>query len=364
MSKEVVIFCQSYTQIKGALYLITHNYDTRLITLVIPGNHDLYKFFKLVDVKWFHDKVHIIYFERYKRRISQKEKVKSILYVLPDIIRERRYLKAIYSKYFTKLRGAEVFFFSRYWSDYAFYILKKIGKRNRLVYVPDPAADALIIGKVAPTNITDLAISVVLKLIFGWDITIGKYIGQVVNGIPDKLIEKDVDKVIGREERDEMLRDIDLSKFQVFNVEDYDVIYFGHDMKQTRLSRNTMKKELSEIFAILSKYFPENRIALKYHPQRINDKTIINVGVVLEDFIPAELLYNEKVKIYLSPYSLSIANVEKGLAISLIDLISFKNDRIKQQEKDALMKRSRMEILFPKSLDEFEQIVADSKRQI
>jgi len=62
----------------------------------------------------------------------------------------------------------------------------------------------------------------------------------------------------------------------------------------------------------LSKYFPENEIARKYHPHSPGDKTMIKTGDVLPDFIPAEFLYNDNVKIYLSLFSGSIANVENG----------------------------------------------------
>ena len=111
----------------------------------------------------------------------------------------------------------------------------------------------------------------------------------------------------------------------------------------------------------MSKYFPEEEIARKYHPYLPTDKEMIKIGDVLPDFIPAELLYNENVKMYLGACSNCITNVGKGLAVSLIDLISFKNDKIREHLKEALIQRSRSEILFPQSLEEFERILINMK---
>jgi len=60
---------------------------------------------------------------------------------------------------------------------------------------------------------------------------------------------------------------------------------------------------------------------------------------------------------YLGINSLAIANVEKGVAVSLMELVTFKNDAVKEGLMDILIKTSRSKVLFPKSLEEFEQIL-------
>jgi len=130
-----------------------------------------------------------------------------------------------------------------------------------------------------------------------------------------------------------------------------------------QVDKSKFGKELGRIFDILSKYFPEKEIARKYHPGYSSDKTMIKIGDVLPDFIPAELLYDDGVKMYLSVFSFSIANVEKGLAVSIADLISFKSDELKNRLKERLIQRSKSKIVFPESLDEFERILIDLKEQ-
>lgn len=354
---KIVIFCQSYTQIKNALYLIMHNIDSRSVTLVIPGNHDLFKFFNLVNERILQDKVNIVYFERYLIPTSGDNRIKAILCLVPRIIKARQRLKLFYTKNLADLRDSEVFFFSRHWNDIVFYFLKRLSTTNRLVHIPDPAADALTIDRPSPANIRDLAKLFILKAIYGFSITIGKHAGRRIPGIPARFMEKEVDKVISREERDEMLRGLDLSKFRKLIDADYDIIYFSHNISPVLASRDTLERELTDIFNILVKHFPEDRIACKYHPELYNDKTLVKVGKTLPDFIPAEFLHSEKVKAYLSFWSLSIANVEKGLAISLIDIISFNDQEERRRLKESLVQRSHTQILFPKSLDEFERIL-------
>ena len=111
----------------------------------------------------------------------------------------------------------------------------------------------------------------------------------------------------------------------------------------------------------MGKYFPENEVALKYHPGSGESETALPFGTRLPDFIPAEFLYSDKVKMYLGISSMALANVERGLAVSLIDLISFKDDKTRKQLKNVLIQWSHSEILFPQSLDEFERIVANLK---
>jgi len=343
------------------------NYRDCPVTIVIPGFHDLFQLFQVFNERVFHNTINIVYFETYQGGRVKGSKIKRVLHVFPDIIKERRYLKDTWNKYFAELAGCEVFFFSRGFSGFKFYLVKKLSKRNRLVYVSIGSLGPPYWSKYTPTNIVDLASLTISKLIYGRDIAMGKY--PHIKGfsyIPDRFIEKEVKRVIDRAEMDEMMKNFDLSQFKVFDVGKYSVIYFDQDLIEVGYvsDGDTFKRELNSIFNILGKYFPENEIALKYHPGYPGDKTMIKIGDVLPDFIAAELLYNEDVKMYLGIFSRSIANVGKGSALSIADLVSFKSDKIRNQLKEMLIQSSKSKILFPESLDEFERIVIDLKEQV
>ena len=360
---QIVIFCESYGQIEYALQLVTQNWHDFPITLVIPGHYDLFEFFKVINEKVFHDEVNLIYLEPYQPGRAKARGINKIPHVFPDIMKERRYLKEIWNKYFAELEGCEVFFFSRGFNGLTFYLVKKLSKRNRLVYVSlGSFLGPPYMSQYTPTNIVDLANLTILKLIYGYEVAVGKV--SFIKGflwMPDKFMEKEVDRAMERAEIDEMMKGFDLSPFRVFDVGSYSVIYFDDGLIGVGYisDDDTFKQELTGIFDILGKYFPEKEIVVKYHPGYSGSETLLEVGDILPSFIPAELLYHENVKLYLGIFSRSIANVEKGLVISIADLISFKSDKIRNQLKEELIQVSKSKILFPKSQDEFERILID-----
>ncbi len=362
-----VIFCESYGAIVRTLCLATRNRCDCAITVVLLGNHDLFKFFQVINERVFHSAINLIYFEPYPARRAEAKGINKMPHIIPDIIKERRYLKESFDKYFAGLEGCEVFFHSRGFNCYSFYLLKRLSKKNSLVYI---SYGSPYMGKYTPANIVDLITLIIFKLIYGHEIAMGKYPDQSphIKGFPymdDRFMEEKVDRVIEPEEMNDMVKDFDLSEFKIFDAGDYSVIYFDDSLVEAGYitDRDVFKRELTGIFNVLSKYFPETEIARKYHPGYPDDKTVVEIGDVLPDFIPAEFLYNDNVEMYLSLFSFSLANVEKGLAVSLADLITLKGEKTKNQLRDRLIRTSKSKILFPKSLDEFEKILVEAAKK-
>ena len=181
--------------------------------------------------------------------------------------------------------------------------------------------------------------------------------------MPESFFNRRVARVFSREERDALLKGLDGSSFRLLDTADYRVMYFHEALVEYDYVSDAaaLGKRLADVFGIVGKYFPANRIALKYHPGNGESKTPVTFGTRLPDFIPAEFLYDEKIKVYVGITSQALANVEKGVAVSLIDLIKFKQETIKEKLKKALIDWSRSDILFPKSLEEFEKILVGLK---
>jgi len=363
-----IVFLESYGRIEYDLSVAIRDWRDRSITIVVPGNRDLFKFLRVLNEKVFGNRIHLLNLEPYRPRRAQAKGVSKIFHALQDVMRERRYLKEIFDKYFAELEGCEVFFHSRGYSSLKCYLLKKLSKKNRLTYI---CHGPPYMGKYTPRNVVDLARLIILKLINGRDIALGQFPDKSPHDkgfayLPDEFMKSKVGRVIDWAEKSEMSEGFDLSQFKVFDVGNYSVIYFDEGLMECdymQVDKSKFGKELGRIFDILSKYFPEKEIARKYHPGYSSDKTMIKIGDVLPDFIPAELLYDDGVKMYLSVFSFSIANVEKGLAVSIADLISFKSDELKNRLKERLIQRSKSKIVFPESLDEFERILIDLKEQ-
>lgn len=359
VDKKIVICADSYLQYKNALYIASHNYQKRPITILISGNPDLFKFFSLINEKAFHNALNLIYFEPFHPdpRRAKAGGLKKVFYVLSDIIRERRYLKDTFDKYVAEVQWCEVFVLDRGFMQFS--LAKKLGKRNWLVYISSYPIQATP-TEYTPTNIADLARWIIIKLIYGSGIALGKL--PHVKGfpfMPDRFLKKEFDRAISGEERDEMMKDFELSQFKIFDTSKYRVIYFDDDLIGADYigDKDTFRRELAEIFHILSKHFAENEIARKYHPGYRSDKTVTKIGDVLPDFIPAELLYNDSVKMYFGACSVAMTNVEKGVVISILDLVSFGDEQTRETLKEILLQTGRSKILFPESLDEFEKIV-------
>jgi hypothetical protein len=357
----MIIFCESYGQIPRILKIIHDNHTKQSITLIIPGFKDLFEFFKAINDRVFQGKLEVIDFGAFPSEISKASGIKKIYIILTDIFKERRFLKNSYANYFSRTKGREVIFFSRGFSGPKIYLLTKLAKHNYLVFCGAGFGPPEMVRYTA-TNILDIIKVAIWKLTYGKEASIGKlpyYRGFIFT--TDAFMRKHVHRVIGIDEITEMMRSFTLEPYKVFNIDKYDVIYFDDRLGEAGYisDNNKFKAELSVIFNILKKYFPEESIAYKYHPGYAGDENLITAGQKLPAYIIAELLYNDYTKMYISVLSRSIANVEKGLAVSIADLVTFKSDIAKNQMKAELIQVSKSKILFPRTIDEFERIVVE-----
>lgn len=357
---EIVIFCENYVEVNCVLQLAIQNYQNRRVTIIFPGFPDLFKFFQIINERVFHNTINLIFISPFEPRRAKAKGINKISSLFSDVIKEKRYLKDVFTRNLSKLQGCEVFFYSPAFNGLKIYLLKRLVERNELVYVPSPGVSEMKAS--IPANMVELANLIIWKLVYGRDVTIGSlpyYRGFTY--VSGRFIKKEVKRIVDSSEIAAMMRGFDLSRFRVFDTGDYDAIYFDDNIIGGGYvpDTTTFKRELAAIFGILKKYFPEEKIAYKYHPGYTGDQTMITFGHELASFIPAELLYSDKVKLYLSVFSMSIANVEKGLAVSLADLITFKNNEVKNLLKEQFRQSCKSKVLFPASLDEFERIVLD-----
>ncbi|MFC2070309.1 hypothetical protein ACFLTB_03965 [Chloroflexota bacterium] len=358
--KEVVIVTDAYPRIRNAMYIAMQNYHTYPVNILIHGNNDLLNFFKLANKKLFNNEINLIFFDYFLTdpiRVTAKG-LKKIFYILPDMLREKRYLREVYKKYFSQFEGCEVYVLSRGYMD--FYVAKKLRRKNRIVYISSYPTEVTPV-QYTPASIIDIIKLIIAKLVYGGGITLGKLPHR--KGFPhisDGFMKKEIDVVISDAERDEMMKDFILHKIKLFDVANYSVMYFPQSLMDSEYigDKATYRREIVEIFGIISKYFPENEIASKYHPgYPESEKTIVRIGDILPDYIPAEFLYDDSIKMYLGAISSAISNVENGLVVSIMDLISLKSDEDRKALKQILVDMSHSEILFPKSLDELEEIL-------
>ncbi len=198
------------------------------------------------------------------------------------------------------------------------------------------------------------------KLLYGMDIKLGQfYETRGFSWIPDAFIKNHVERVINDEERDGIEKGYDADRFRVFDAGNYKVIYFDDSPVESGMvpDAKVFKNELRGIFNLLCAHYPADRIAVKYHPGYSGDDYLAGKYEIIPSYIPAELLYHDAVQIYLSVFSRSIAHVEKGLAVSIAYLITFKGNEYRDEIRADTDLVSKSKILYPKSLDELERII-------
>jgi hypothetical protein len=238
-----------------------------------------------------------------------------------------------------------------------YHIAKKLKKSNELIFISSYQAQVAP-RQCAPGNIEDLAKMCIYKLTYGNGITLCRlsHTKEKFAYFSDTFLKKNFDEIITETERDKLLKGFDVSQFKVLDMSRYRVLFF-FDVADYSADRDAFTQELAGIFGIIRKHFPENEIACKYHPGYEGDEISLDMGEELPEFIPAEVLYNDNIKVYLGICSAALSNVEKGTVISLIGLIAFDNKTYREKLKEVLLRTSHTKMLFPKSLDEFEQIL-------
>jgi hypothetical protein len=359
-AREVVLLTESYSEVKSCLYIIRQAREQEIpVKLFIFGNPDLHRFFNQLNETIFENKISIQYYDVFPSAQPHGGLLKRIGYYLKDTCRRKAYYRRISHRHFAALSGAAVFFFTRYMSPYNYYFLNRLSGKNEITYIctldyPD------LVEKYHPGNILELLSLWKLKVTYGHGITYARFPHAKFEYLPDKFIAGKTDHTFSLEATDNLLKDFNFEEFRVFDSRQFQVLYFDQPLITSGRIADTavFRRELDAIFTILNKHFSDDKIGLKYHPVSHTDKSFIKTGVILDDSLPAETLYHPNIKLYLSFCSSALANVEKGLTVSLLDLITFEDETAKGFIRETLIRRSRSAILFPQTLAELERIIA------
>ena len=359
---RIVILCESYPSIAYTLYRITNEKSGVSVSIYITALKDMYRLFQIINEKVFNNDLELIYYPRYEANWVKTKGIKRLFNIFGGILGERRYIKQFYHRHFAGLENTEILFSSPGYSGAKIYVLNRLSKKNKIIYI-DPGPPYMV--RYSPRSLRDIATLLFYKMVYGKDTQLGQYPPQNPwsTGLPlmtESFMKNSVDSVIDWSNREQIMEDFAWEKYRVFDTGNYKVMYFHQDLVGGYVpDRDTFKQELNSVFDIIRRYYPEREIARKYHPDHELNKDVIEIGQELPAYIPAELLYNEKVQIYLGISSNAIVSVRCGQAISLIDLISFKSDKVKEGQKERLIRASRSEILFPSSLEELERMIID-----
>lgn len=353
MNKPIFILAQSYPHVKSVLYLIDSHRDNNVeIHLLIFQNKYLFEFFNHMNKEHFNDDINIEFIPKYS--VGNDE-----IYFKYNLLAEKKFLRKQFNKYCHQTRNHLIYFFSKSFTDYGYYFLKNLYKNNDVIHIQDPGCDVYDIRDGKPNNIKSMLQLIYAKLLLGRHIVLGdtgrkRY--KIFFTISEKFYNNIIDQKVLKEERDELQKNFSLSKYSIKKYSRLQAIYFDKDVVKDKLCDDfTYQKELEGIFNVVLEFIPSDSIGRKYKPNRTSDynKKRIDVGEIIPDYIPAELIYNDNIEVYLGMTSIALANIERGNVISLVYLISFLNPENREGSVYNQEKRKKgNKIHYPRTLDE------------
>ena len=256
MAKLVLILAQSYPHVKNVLYLIDlYINDSAEIKLLIFQNNYLYKFFSEINKEHFNNKVKIKFIPKYSTIYNN-------IFIKYLLIADKIFLYKYYRLTCRHIAGYTVYFFSKSFTDYGYYYLKKLHSNNKIIHIQDPGCDIYNIINGKPNSLKSLFQLIYAKLLLGKNIVYGDTGRQGFHNfftISEKYYNKIVERIILQDERDELQSNFTLSKYALTKYSKLKVIYFDKDVVKDGLCDDLQfQNEIEKIFQIISKFVQNN----------------------------------------------------------------------------------------------------------
>lgn len=321
-----LVFVEAYDEVETSLYLAT---TLRDVTIVVVGNDNLAQFFKSLGDKL---PVQII-------KIKSKQ--------------DKHLLKEV--------KNSDIYFLARYMNPLTLYLVQKLSHRNTIKYMhyahyPD------IVTPYHLQNIKEWFSLAHLKMLYGKDVMFGqmawlKRFPLLSAGFFDKKVAVTFDE----NERNKMMKDFNWDWVGgIFDTSKYQIIYFDQPIEIPAYGYindiGRYRKEIGDISLLLKECVPQGTgILRKYRSD--SDVHSFLAGDDAPNYLPPMCLYNKSIKLYLGIYSSALYDTHGGTVVSLMDMITWADNDLKQNIKNMLISRSRNKILFPDSFEEFKSIV-------
>jgi len=376
-SKKIILFVPSYLQIPGMLYFIEkHKFDSNIYIYVRLKR--LYKFIKYFNNIFWSNKIKCFYI-KIPSYYNTGIKNKNIIMKTINFIKHLRFINKtkirLYNKYFKNKKGYKVYFFTKDYftsADHCVYYIKRLSSSNYICLMDL----ATLAGKNRKTLFKEYTLhllikSLVNKFVFDKHLEMFKFARNVgISHISKTYIKKYVNCEL---EYTQYAKDVNktynkYSKRLSSKYTKYRMIFFDQYFGSNFLVQYEKKIFIRKLKKIFIKYFGE-KFAIKYHPDVSKARNTLNFNNIkseniLEQFIPSEYCYNENTKYYISYSSASITDAQNytrpdNIRISLLYLLPFKEEYMREDNINMFRSRIKGTVLFPKSFTELENIFKD-----
>ena len=349
---RVLIFSDAYGGLRYMLCLIElHINKGKHVTVVVIDHANYAKLLNYLNANYFDGALKILPIEGYKVEIK-----KGMMYYFCSPVLEAIFLRKSYRKYFSDITDGEVYLTARKYVYRAFYFSKRLSRNNKVYLLDADSTTNEVLS--SPNMLTQWLRYLKLRLLYDWQIDF-KREGEVIFGqIGAKYIYRYKVSVM---DRDIYKRQTDtiLSRYVVrgnaLKVLLIDQNITESDMLDTR----GFEAQMNSIGDVLKKNYPQSAIGIKRHPFFFSDNRFSEeIGVELENWIPAELYVSTEVRLIISFHTNVLKVPSHVCGISLIDMLPFR-PVLRESYRKYLLNNSDNNILFPKTVEEFDLIVSD-----
>ena len=329
LNNNVVLISQSPSDIKYVLTLYNANKKNSQVRILVVGIENNYKFLLSLNLNATIEFL----------PVPNMRKVIAMLFYPITIRFVRRRL-------FSSVKGAKVYFFSRYIDYTTSFFIETLKKSCDVFYVKSVYSfidDKAKKNSVKPKLKTYILKKLFLSLLFGLRVNFINHSGRSIyyynnkSGIADISIEidssifKKYKKRISVEGKDKTLL--------FFEGNGAANNYFINYSKDLRMILNTIN----------NKYV----IYVKPHPTHGYSSFLDEYSVtILESYVPAEFIDLDEVSIVLGIESAAIALVKHKTKISMLDKFDFINEQVKEDFRDQLSELSQDSVFYLQNLNQ------------
>lgn len=343
--KQVLIFCESYVIVENVLYLLKENKGNN-IYIVISGNDDLYCFFKDIRKKYNFFKI---------IKLHQND-----LLLNWNVVKAKKKLNNIFKKYFKDFRNSDIYFSSRFFAESSYYFLNRLKNYNKLIFFHPKNYLEYEPRDISIFNIKQKIKTIVIKLIYGNQISIYKFPGRIIPYIKDKFIDN-VDEEIDIEKRRELVNARLLYKyFDVWDLGGFKVVFFDTPFQRDGIKKSKVLLSFSkDFFLMLSKYFNKNEIGVKFHP---GEESIFcdseELYTIIPSYIMGEFILDSNPNLIIISFWTTLLNSQLPFkSVSILKLANFLPQDLKDIKAKYILDRSERKIYFPSNFSELENII-------
>ena len=269
-----------------------------------------------------------------------------------------------YIKLFGDIKGANIYFFGTGDTIVMFSYIQSLSNNNKIFFYPNIRNKfKKVIEPSIVENWKTKTICKVVKILLGIDIKVRKDCGLYRLCIYKEFFEKNKVQEIYKN----FDKDIYKKYMKDLNLKDKKVLLLLSDLvADGRMNSLIFARQMTELVRSINKYYPSQYI-VKPHPNLNKMYGAMKNVPTLDSYIPSQFVMNHPWEVVIADCSAALVspedqNLSNVKLIELTDILEFKDDKVKKELKEFLLKWNP-NLLFPQSFEELEDMIGGEKNE-